>query len=110
MAQSKRHGDPFHQAIKGLKRSYVDVLTMYSYLPEARREVEMRVKIRVFKLIECVVHTRKWVGILTRNFVKSTVVKAHALMRSTPLALRTKELASRIHCSLFESSHLPSRL
>jgi hypothetical protein len=64
--------------IKGLKHCFVDVLITYSNLLEAGREVEMRVKICVLKLIECVVHTWQWVGVLTRNLIKPTVVTAQA--------------------------------
>jgi hypothetical protein len=56
----------------------MDVMITNSNLLEARREVEMRVKIRVLEFIECVVHTRKWVSVLTPNLVKSTVVNAQS--------------------------------
>jgi hypothetical protein len=59
-----------------LKRSLVDVMITHSNLREARREVEISVKIRVLTFIECVIHTRKWVRVLTRNLVNSTVVNA----------------------------------
>jgi hypothetical protein len=36
----------------------------------------MGIEIRVLEMIECVINTRKWVGILTRNLVKLTVVNA----------------------------------
>jgi hypothetical protein len=74
--EPKSTNDPFHQAIRGMKRRLMDILVSYSNLPEARGEVEMSVKACVFKLIECVVHTRKWVDIFTRNFIKATVVNA----------------------------------
>jgi hypothetical protein len=35
------------------------------------RYVEMGVEFCVLQLIECVVRTRKWEGVLTRNLVKA---------------------------------------
>jgi hypothetical protein len=78
IAQSEQHGDPLHEAIRGMKRRLVDVLITHSYLPKARGEVEMGVKVRVLKLIKRVVHTRKRVSIFTRNFIKGTVVNAQS--------------------------------
>jgi hypothetical protein len=54
----------------------MDVLVTHSNLPEAGGEVEVGVGVRVRKLIKGVVHTRKWVRILTRNLIKATVVNA----------------------------------
>jgi hypothetical protein len=51
---------------------------MHSNLQEGRPKVMMSVEIRVFKLIESVIHTRKWVGVLTRNLVKTAVVNAES--------------------------------
>jgi hypothetical protein len=51
----------------------VDVLITHSNLLGARGEVEVSVEVRVLQLIECVVHTRKWVSIFTRNLIKATV-------------------------------------
>jgi hypothetical protein len=62
--------------MRGLKRRLVDVLITHSNLLEAGGEVEMGVKVRVLKLIKRVVHTRKWVSVFTRNFIKATVVNA----------------------------------
>jgi hypothetical protein len=63
---------------QGSESNLVDVLITLSDLPEANRETKMLVEIRVLTLIKCVVHTRKWEGVLTRNFVLSTVVNAQA--------------------------------
>jgi hypothetical protein len=60
----------------GLKSRLMDVLITDAYLPEAKREIKMRVKIRVLKLIKRVVHTRKRVSVLTRNLVEATVVNS----------------------------------
>jgi hypothetical protein len=54
----------------------MDVLVTHSNLPEAGGEVEVCVEVRVLELIKGVVHTRKWVSIFTRNFVKATVINA----------------------------------
>jgi hypothetical protein len=78
IAQSEWHGNTLHYTIMCLKRSFVDVLVTYSNLPEAIREVDMGVKFRVLQPIEGFVHMRKWVGVLTRNFVKATVVNAQS--------------------------------
>jgi hypothetical protein len=50
----------------------------HSNLPKTRGEVEMSVKVRVLKLIKCVVHTRKRVSVFTRNFIKAIVVNAQS--------------------------------
>jgi hypothetical protein len=44
-------------------------------LQEPIREVEVGIKCRVLQLIESVVHTQKWVGVLTRNLVNATESK-----------------------------------
>jgi hypothetical protein len=49
-----------------------------STLPKAKREVEMNVKIRVLKFVEGVITMRKWVGVLTRNLIKTAVVNAQS--------------------------------
>jgi hypothetical protein len=54
----------------------MDVLITHSNLPKSRREVDMRAKIHVLKFIEGVIHTRKWVSVVTRSLVKPTVVNA----------------------------------
>jgi hypothetical protein len=59
-----------------LKYNLVVVIVTYSNVPQARREVEVGVKNRVLQLCEGVVNTRKWLGVLTRNFVKATAVNA----------------------------------
>jgi hypothetical protein len=58
-------------------------------LAEARREVEIGVKIRVLEFVEGVVHTRKWVSVLTRNLVKTAVVNAQS-KRAISLAHKEK--------------------
>jgi hypothetical protein len=70
-----------------MKGRLVNVLVTHSNLPEARGEVEVSVKVRVLKFVERVVHTRKWVSIFTRNFIKATVVNAQT-QRAISLLVR----------------------
>jgi hypothetical protein len=58
--------------------------------------------------MEGVIHTLKWVDILTRNFVKFTVVNAWP-QRAVSLTHK-KELASRAPCGLGEPNQPPMRL
>jgi hypothetical protein len=60
----------------GLKRRRMVVMVTHSNLLEAGGEVEVCVQVCVLEPIKGVVHTRKWVSIFTRNFVKATVVNA----------------------------------
>jgi hypothetical protein len=78
MSHTERRGDPLHQTGMCLKRYLMDVLIAHSDLPEARREVKMSAKMRVHKLIKGVIYTRKWIGVLTRNLVKFTVINAES--------------------------------
>jgi hypothetical protein len=70
--------DPLHQAILCPKRSLVNIVFTYSNLPHSIRQVEMGVEIWVLQLIECVVHSKKLVDVLTRNLAKATGDDAHA--------------------------------
>jgi hypothetical protein len=46
-------------------------------LPDSKRYVDVHgVKLRAVSIIEGVIHKRKWVGALTHNLVKNTVVNA----------------------------------
>jgi hypothetical protein len=71
----------------------VDFLITHSNLQEAKREVEMSVEIRVFNFVQGVIHTRKWVSVLTRNLVKTAVVNAKS-KRAINLAKKNGELGS----------------
>jgi hypothetical protein len=68
----------------------------------------MGIKVRVLLLIHEVIHMRKWISVLARNLVKTTVANARA-KRAIGFT-RKKGVASQTHCGWDELNQPPLRI
>jgi hypothetical protein len=68
-----------------------------------------RIKTRAVRLIKEVVHTRKWLGVLTCNLIEASVVNV-LLQRAIRFTHKTKWRAEFAVCDRDELSQPPLRL